>query len=311
MQYTNLGRTGLKVSRICLGTNMMGSYVDQEACTRVLDACLEHGINFIDTADVYNEGRSEELLGKAMKERRREFILGTKVSVPMGPGVNDRGASRKHVLDGVEASLRRLNTDYIDLYQIHFWDAETPLDETLRTLDDLVHQGKVRYIGCSNFAAWQLCKALWVSDKLGLERFESVQPLYNFGSRGIEGELLPLCADQQIGVTPYQVLMGGLLSGTYDRTPDPPEGTHMASSTARGARARYWKEEYFGLVDGLKGRAEQVGCTAAQLAMAWVLANPAITSVIVGASRPEQVAQNAQAVDIAVTPQELEVLNKL
>ncbi len=314
MEYRNLGRTGLKISRICQGTAMFGTYVDQQTCTRILDACLEHGINFIDTADAYGEGRSEESLGQAMKGRRSEFILATKVYNPVGPRVNDRGASRKHILDGVEASLRRLNTDYIDLYQIHYWDAETSLEETLRTMDNLVRQGKVRYIGCTNFAAWQLCKALWTSDKLGLERFESVQVLYNYRSRAIEPELLPLCVDQKISVNLWQVLMAGMLTGSYVRSKEPVEGTPMASLPAEvpgGIRDRYWKEEHFDLVEGLKELAKQVGYTPSQLTLAWALSQPAITSILVGATSPEQVGPNTKAVDITLSSQELEALNKL
>ena len=314
MEYKKLGRTGLKVSRICQGTALFGSYVEQDICTRIFDACLEHGINFVDTADTYSDGKSEEFVGKAMKGRRHEFVLATKVENTVGPRVNDRGASRKHILEGVDASLRRLNTDYIDLYQIHHWDPETPLEETLRTLDDLVRQGKVRYIGCSNFDAWQLCKALWISDKLGLERFQSVQPLYNFTSKAIEAELLPLCLDQQISVNPWQVLMAGVLTGSYKRSGEAPQGTPMASSAATipgGVRARYWKEEHFDLVDRLKEMAQQKKCTVTQLTLAWALANPAITTVLVGATSPEQVGPNTKAVEITLTPQEVETLDNL
>ncbi|MBI4234445.1 MAG: aldo/keto reductase [Chloroflexi bacterium] len=307
MKYTRLGRSGLKVSRICLGTNMLGGYVDEEASIRVVDACMEHGVNFIDTADSYNAGRSEEVLGKAMKGRRKEIILATKVYSPQGQGINDRGASRKHIMDGVAASLRRLQTDYIDLYQIHFWDAETPLEETLRTLDDLVRRGMVRYIGCSNFAAWQLCKALWVSDKLGLERFESVQPSYNFMHREIERELLPACLDQQVGVIPYQVLMSGMFAGRYREGEAPPPGSRMAERPQ--SRERNFRKEIFGVAEKLGGLAQQSGHTPAQLTLAWALANPAITSVIAGASKPEQVAQNAKVADITLSPEEVAACN--
>ena len=328
MEYRNVGRAGLKVSRICLGTNNFGDYVDQETCTRLLDACLEHGINFIDTADVYIEQRSETFLGKAMKGRRHEFIVMTKVFSATGPGVNDRGSSRKHILEGAEASLRRLDTDHIDMYLLHQWDAETPLEETLRAMDDLVRQGKVRYIGCSNFDAWQVCRALWVSDKLGLERFELVQPLYNlavrlpsykwlrthgnkYGSRAIEAELLPFCADQELAVVPYHVLMSGMFSGAYSRGKEPPTGSHIASSYNGPPQASYWTDQYHDLVDRLKEQASQVGCTPPQLALAWALSNPVITSVIAGASKPEQVAQNAKAVDVKITSKQLETVNNL
>ena len=311
MECRNLGSTGLNVSRICLGTSMMGDYVDQQGCTKVVDACLEQGINFIDTADTYNEGLSEQLLGKAMKGRRQEVIMATKVFVPVGPGVNDKGASRKHILDGVEASLRRLGTDYIDLYQIHFWDPETSIEETLRTLDDLVSQGKVRYIGCTNYAAWQVSRALWVSDKLGLERYASVQVPYSLGDRAIKAELLPLCADQRMGIISYQALMGGLLTGTYERNKEPGPGTHLASAMGQSARKRYWNDASFDLADKVQGLAAEVGRTPAHLALAWALAKPLITSVIVGASRPEQVIQNASALEIALTLEQLETLDRL
>ena len=312
MEYARLGRSGLKVSRICVGTNMFGAgYVDDRRALSVVHAAYEQGINFIDTADAYHAGLSEHVVGKAVKGRRHEFVVGTKGFVPTGDGVNEKGLSRKHLMDAVEGSLRRLDTDYIDVYHVHYWDPETPIDETLRTLDDLVRQGKIRYLACSNFAAWQLCKALWVSDKHGLERFESVQPEYNPGRREIEQELFPLCADQQVGVTPYQIFMGGVLTGTYSRDAPPPEGTHMTSRHALRAQDTYWNEDNFDRADRLKTMAAEFGCEAPQLTLAWTLANPVVTSVIVGASRPEQVAKNAEAVDLKVPPELLEQIDKL
>ena len=299
MQYRNLGRTGLKVSRICLGTNMFGAgYVDDARAISVVHQAHEVGVNFIDTADAYNGGMSEYVVGKALKGHRHDFVVATKGFPPTGEGVNDRGLSRKHLIDAVHASLRRLGTDYIDLYQVHYWDPETRLEETLRTLDDMVRQGKLRYLGCSNFAAWQLCRALWVSDKLGLERFESVQPEYNFATRDIEQELLPLCEDQEVGVIPYQALMGGILAGMYDRHATPPDDSHMASRHAGRARSTYWNDVNFDRVEQLKSIARELGCETVQLALAWVLSRPAVASVIVGASRPEQVVKNGEAVDI-------------
>ena len=312
MEYARIGRTGLQVSRICLGTNMFGAdYVEDSRALSVVDQAIEQGINFIDTADLYNDGKSEEVVGRAVKGRRDRFVIGTKGFAPTGPGVNDKGLSRKHVIDAVEGSLRRLGTDYIDLYQVHWWDPNTPIDETLRTLDNLVRQGKIRYIGCSNFAAWQLTKALWASDGLGLERFESIQPLYNLSERGIEAEVLPLCQDQGLSVIPYQVLMGGILSGAYDRSSGPPEGTHMASRHASGARGRYWNDSSFDVVERLKGIAADVGCKPAQLVMAWVLSKPAVASVIIGSSRPEQIVQNAEAADIKLSQDVLEEMDSL
>ena len=303
MEYVNLGRTGLKVSRVCLGTNMFGAgYVDDRRAVSVVDKAIECGINFIDTADAYNDGHSERVVGMAVRSRRHDFVVGTKGFIPTGPGINDKGLSRKHLVHAVESSLSRLGTDYIDLYQVHFWDPDTPLHETLRTLDGLVQQGKIRYLGCSNFAAWQLCRALWVSDKLGLERFESVQPEYNLGERGIERELLPLCEDQQVSVIPYQLLMGGLLTGAYDRDAGPSGDSHMASRHAQRAKDTYWTDATFDMVDALRAIAAEVGCEPAQLALAWALSRPAVASVVVGASRPEQAVSNAAAADIRLAP---------
>ena len=299
MQYVNLGKTGLKVSRVCLGTNMFGAgYVDDARAISVVDEAIERGINFIDTADAYNDGHSERVVGMAVRNRRHDFVVATKGFIPTGPGVNDKGLSRKHLVHAVESSLRRLGTDFIDLYQVHYWDPDTPLQETLRTLDGLVAQGKIRYLGCSNFAAWQLCRALWVSDKLGVERFESVQPEYNLGQRDIERELLPLCDDQGVSVIPYQLLMGGLLAGSYDRDAAPSDDSHMASRHAQRAKDTYWTDATFDMVDGLRAIAAEMGCTPAQLALAWALTRPAVASVIVGASRPEQAAANADAAAI-------------
>ena len=312
MKYRTLGRTGLKVSRICLGTNMFGAaYVVDARAISVVHEARDVGINFIDTADVYNGGMSEHVVGKAVKSRRHDFVVATKGFPPTGEGVNERGLSRKHLIDAVDASLRRLDTDYIDLYQVHFWDPETPLEETLRTLDDMVRQGKIRYIGCSNFAGWQLCKALWVSDKLGLERFESAQPEYNFGTRGIEQELLPLCEDQQVSVVPYQALMGGVLAGMYDRHSAPPEDSHMASRHAVRAMSTYWNDVNFDRAEQLKSLSRELGCEPAQLALAWVLSRPAVASVIVGASRPEQVVKNGAAVDIDLPSDVADILERL
>jgi aryl-alcohol dehydrogenase-like predicted oxidoreductase len=310
MQYVRLGRTGLKVSRLCLGTNMFGAgYVEDARALSVVNAAHEQGVNFIDTADAYNSGMSEHVVGKAVKGRRHEFIVATKGFIPTGPGPNDQGLSRKHIIEAVEGSLHRLDTDYIDLYQVHYWDPETPLEETLRSLDDLVRQGKIRYIGCSNFAAWQLCRALWVSDKQGFERFESVQPEYNFARREMEQELFPLCEDQQVGIIPYQLLMAGVLAGTYDRNQEPTEDTHMGSRHAQRARNTYWNDANFDMVEKLKAIAGELGCELTQLVLAVVLSKPAITSVIVGSSRPEQVVKNAKAVDIELSPEILEQID--
>ena len=312
MDYVRLGRTGLKVSKICLGTNMFGAgYVDDERAIGVVNKAYEVGINFIDTADAYHSGLSEHVVGKAVKGHRQDFVIGTKGFVPTGTGPNDSGLSRKHLIDAVDGSLRRLNTDYIDLYQVHYWDPDTPLEETLGTLDGFVRQGKIRYLGCSNHAAWQLCRALWVSDKHDLERFESVQPEYNFARREIERELFPLCEDQQVGVIPYQVLMAGILTGAYDPSGVPPEDSHMTSRHAERAKNTYWNDNTFSMVDKLKTISAELGYDPAQIVIAWTLSKPAVTSVIVGSSRDEQIVKNAEASEIALPPEILDELDLL
>ena len=299
MQYVKLGRTGLKVSRLCLGTNMFGAgYVDDERADTVINAALDAGVNFIDTADIYHLGRSEVVVGTAIAHRRDDVVLATKGGYPMGPRPNQGGLSRVHLIEAVDASLRRLDTDYIDLYQVHVWDADTPLDETMRALDDLVTAGKIRYVGCSNLAAWQMVRALWASDRNGHVRFDTVQPPYNLSDRGIEEELVPLCLDESVAILPYQVLAGGVLTGTYDPKTPPPADTHMASTLAGTARERYWNHETFAVADRVKAVAAELGHSATQVAMAWALARPGITSVIVGASRPEQVQANVDALTI-------------
>jgi 1-deoxyxylulose-5-phosphate synthase len=305
MEYVRLGRTGLKVSRICLGSNMYGApYVDDERAVRTIRHAFECGINYIDTADVYNAGRSEEVVGKAIQEDRHNFVIATKGGMPMGTGVNDKGLSRKHLVQAVEASLRRLGTDYIDLYQAHAPDPETPLEETLGTLDDLVREGKIRYIGCSNYPAWRLCRALWVSDKNNLARYESLMFEYNFSRRDVERELFPLCEEQQVAFMPFQVLMGGLLTGAYDRGKEPPTDSHLAHRHAQNAKQRYWNDAQFDRVDRLKKIAAEAGFTPTQMVLAWALSKRAVTSVIAGASKPEQAALNAKAVEIKL-PQDV------
>ena len=299
MDYVKLGRTGLKVSRLCLGTNMFGAgYVDDERADKVINTALDAGVNFIDTADIYHLGRSEVVVGSAISHRREEVVLATKGGYPMGEGPNQGGLSRGHLVDAVDASLRRLDTDYIDLYQVHVWDPETPLEETMRALDDLVSAGKIRYVGCSNFTGWQLIKALWNSDKGGHVRFDTVQPPYNLAHRDVEDELVPACRDEDVAVLPYQVLAGGVLTGTYDPKVQPPDDTHMASSLAGTARERYWNPDTFMVADRVSALAKELGKSAAQVATAWALSKPGITSVIVGSSRPEQVHANVDALDI-------------
>jgi aryl-alcohol dehydrogenase (NADP+) len=237
-------------------------------------------------------------------------VLATKCAARVGPEANDQGSSRKHILDAIDASLRRLQTDYIDLYQIHWPDTETPLEETVRALDDLVRWGKVRYVGCSNYEAWRLCKALWISDRLGLSRFESVQPQYNLLSRDIERELLPLCAEEGVGVITYSPLAGGLLSGKYRRDETPPEGTRFSLGHPTGPlyRGRYWHDRLFDAVERVKQLAEAAGVTSVQLAIAWLLQRP-LTSVILGATRPEHLEEALKGLEVKLDAATIEALD--
>ncbi len=308
MKIKRLGRTGLKVSEICLGTMTFGNQCDEPTSHAIMDKAVDYGVTFFDTADVYplghtpdSVGRTEEYIGNWLKGRREQIVLATKFHGEMGPGPNDRGGSRKHILQAVEASLRRLQTDYIDLYQMHSPDFETPLDETLRALDDLVHSGKVRYIGCSNYPAWLLTKGLWISDQLDLARFDSVQPRYNLLFRHIEAELLPLALDQGIGVISYNPLAGGMLTGRYQAGQQVQEGTRFSLLNAGQLyRARYWQETQLQAVDQFKQFCDERHVSITKVAIAWVLAQPAITSAIVGASKPEQLDQSLPAVDLTL-----------
>ena len=273
-------------------------YVDDDRAMSVFAAAFDAGINFIDTANMYHAGLSKQVVGRTVSGRRHDVVVATKGGMAVGTGVVDSGASKKHLVQALEDSLRRLDTDYIDLYQIHQWDHHTPLEETLRTLDDMVRQGKVRYIGCSNYAAWQLGRALWVSDKLGLERFESVQPAYNFTARDPERELFPLCEDQGVGVVPYQVLMGGVLAGGYESATEPPPDRHMSAAHSNSARQRYWNQAHLDMAGHVKEIAADAGHEPTAVVLAWALSKPAATSVIVGSSGSEQVTANAPAADL-------------
>ncbi len=298
MQYTRLGRTGVPVSRLCLGTMTFGFQCDEPTSFAIMDRAFEAGVTFFDTADVYPvgappgaQGRTEEIIGRwlARTGNRSRIILATKCFGRVGPSRWDQGNSRKHILDAVEGSLRRLGTDYIDLYQLHGPDPATPIDETLRALDDLVRSGKVRYIGCSNFLAYQVARAIGRSEVLGLARFDSVQPRYNLLFREIERELLPLCAEEGIGVIPYNPLAGGLLTGKHDPAAGPEEGSRFTLGTVSTVyQERYWHERMFQTVEALRPIAAEAGMSMAQMAVAWVMANPVVTAPIIGASRPAQ-----------------------
>ncbi len=296
MQYTTLGRTGIRVSRLCLGTLGFYRQADEPAAHHILDRALELGINFIDTADIYYQGHVEEYIGAWLPEHRHDVVLATKVRGRMGPGSNDAGLSRVHIMKAVEDSLRRLRTDYIDLYQTHAPDDSTPIETMLQALDDLVHQGKVRAIACSNYGAGELCKALWTSDLRNLARFESVQPCYSLLYRQPEAELLPLCLSEQIGVIPYEPLAAGVLTGKHQWGQPPVPGTRY-DVRADQYPERYWFEPNFRIIDQLRPISTRSGRTLAQYAQAWLLAHPAVTSVITGATSVEQVEENAAAVD--------------
>jgi 1-deoxyxylulose-5-phosphate synthase len=305
MQHVRLGRTGLQVSRICLGTMTFGLQVDEAVSRSILDHASDLGVTFLDTADAYplggdltTAGRTEEIVGRWMTGKREQFVVATKCFAPMGPNRWDSGNSRRHIMDAIDASLRRLQTDFVDLYQVHFDDRNVPLDETLGALDDLVRVGKVRYIGCSNFLAYRLARAVGRSETLGVARFDSVQPRYNLLFREFERELLPLCLEEGIGVIPYNPIAGGMLSGKHDRTKPPDEGTRFAlGNAATTYQDRYWHENVFDTVDTLVKIASDAGMPLATLAVAWVLQHPAITAPIVGASRPDQLDATIAALD--------------
>src|SRR5713226_6191780 len=311
MKVTYLGRTGLQVSKICLGTMTFGNQCDEPTSRAIMDKAFDNAVFFFDTANAYplgstpeTIGRTEEYIGGWLKGRREQIILATKFALPMSSSPNNQGGSREHIMRSIEGSLRRLQTDYIDLYQMHVPDPHTPLEETLRALDDLVRSGKVLYIGCSNYPAWLLSKALWTSDTLGLARFDCVQPRYNLLFRHIEAELLPLAADQGIGVISYNPLAGGMLTGRYQTGQAPQEGTRFTlESAGQLYRARYWQEAPMRAVDQLKRLCDQRGVSITQVALAWVLAQPAITSAIVGASKAEQLDQSLPAVDLTLDEQ--------
>jgi len=306
MRYRTLGRTGIKVSEMCLGTITFGDQVSEADAISLTALAMDAGVNFIDTANRYVKGRSEEIVGKAIKGRRGDVVLATKVGNEMGTGPNDVGLSRKHIMRMAEDSLRRLDTDYIDIYYVHRPDYSTPIETTLRALDDLVRQGKVRHIACSNFRAFQLGKALWTSDVRNLVRFDAIQPPYNLLTRDIEYELLPLCTDECLGVCVYNPLAGGLLSGKHDPSKPPAAGTRFANeSMGKMYYDRYWNESNFAAVAQVKAIAAEHGRDMAQMSLAWVLANPTVTSVIIGATSPKHVEQNIAAASLTLSEDEL------
>ena len=310
MLYKRLGGSGLKVSAVGLGGNTFGRYVDEAGTARIVHRALELGINFFDTADVYTAGRSEELVGKALRDRRDRALIATKVGMKMGEAPNEQGLSRQHVLAGIDASLRRLGTDYVDLLQVHLWDDETPLEETMRALDDVVRSGKVRYIGCSNYAAWQLTQALWVSDRRGYAPFVSVQPRYSLLDRAIERELVPACRAFGVGIIPYSPLAGGILTGKY-RGGARPAGARGTEQEGAGFFERQLVGKDEATVERLAEWAETRGHQLGELAMAWLVAQPEVATVIAGVTSPEQVEANARAVAWRLTPEEAAEVGEL
>ncbi|HLX88719.1 MAG TPA: aldo/keto reductase [Acidimicrobiales bacterium] len=304
MDHVRLGRTGLPVSRLCLGTMTFGLQCDEKQSIAVLDRALEMGITFLDTADAYplggdlsTVGRTEEILGRYLKGRRADVVLATKCFMPMGTKPWDVGNSRKHILAAIDASLTRLATDYVDLYQLHFDDRSTPLDETLQALDDVVRSGRVRYVGVSNFMAWRLARAIGRTEVLATAPIVSVQPRYNLLFRANERDLFPLCQEAGIGVIPYNPIAGGLLSGKHRREDNAPEGRFSLGSAAGIYRDRYWHDREFDTIDALRPIAAGAGISLVHLAVGWVLAQPAVTAPIVGASRPDQLDDALAAVE--------------
>ena len=320
MEYRHLGNSGLQVSVIGLGTNNFGGRTDEEQSVRVLFHALDLGINFIDTANTYSKGESEEIIGRALGGRRHDTVLATKGGILWGPGPNESGASRKHIMDAVEASLQRLRTDYLDLYYIHRPDPNTPIEETLDTLDDMVHQGKIRYIGCSNYQAWQVCEAVYTSRSRHLSSFVCAQNEYNMLNRTVERELVPFCRAYGVGLVPFYPLAAGFLTGKHRPGEPPPAGARYDDTSktrpaqaamARGLQQRFLIDRNFGVLPPLEEYAGQAGHTIAELALAWLASNSAVSSVLVGASNTEQLDANVKSVEWRLSPEESAEVNQI
>jgi aryl-alcohol dehydrogenase-like predicted oxidoreductase len=313
MNYRQLGRTGLYVSELCFGAMTFGGEgfwkvvgtQGQAEADKLVGRSLDAGINFFDTANVYSNGASEQLLGKALGEKRSNVVLATKVRGRMGPGPNELGLSRGHIMDSVHSSLKRLGTDYIDLYQIHGYDPVTPLDETLRALDDLIHQGKVRYLGASNLAAWQLMKALGISENKGLARFESLQAYYTIAGRDLERELVPLMKDQHLGLMVWSPLAGGFLSGKYRREQQGPQGSRRVDFDFPPIN----KDRAYDVIDVMDGVAKEHNVSVARVALAWLLHQQHVTTIIIGAKNEQQLEDNLAATTLKLTPEQLKKLD--
>lgn len=313
MKHIKFGGTGLRVSRLCLGTMTFGLQCDEQRSHAIMDAAAAGGIDFFDTADVYplggnreTAGRTEEIVGSWLKGKRQNFIIATKCCGSMGPKPWNQGMSRKHILDAIDASLRRLGTDYVDIYQLHSYDPRTPIDEALEALDVIVRAGKVRYVGVSNWAAHKVTRALGRSELKNIVRISSVQPRYNLLYRAYERDLLPMCEEEGIAVIPYNPLAGGMLTGKHDRASPPQAGTRFTlGSAAARYQARYWNEREFQTIEDLRGLGNEAGMSMTAMALSWVLSNPAITAPIVGASKPEQLADSLTAAEKGPLPADL------
>lgn len=308
MEYRFLGNTGVKVSSLCFGTMSFGGKADEKMSEKMFNRCREVGINFYDCANIYEGGRSEEILGKLIANCRDEIVLTSKAYFPTGEDVNARGASRRHIRQALEDSLRRLGTDYIDLYFIHRFDDKTPLEETLKALDDATRQGKILYIGASNFAAWQVAKALGISARKGWQRFECIQPMYNLVKRQAEVEILPMAQSENVGVIPYSPLGGGLLTGKYGVAKKPTEG-RLVDNKMYGVR--YSDEWMYKTAQEFDALAKELGCAPAALAVAWVGSHPAVTAPIIGASNATQLEDSLAALDVEMTPSLREKISAL
>jgi aryl-alcohol dehydrogenase-like predicted oxidoreductase len=309
LEYRQLGNSGLKVSLAGLGTNNFGRRCDPAQTKAVINRAIDLGVNFIDTADVYGGSLSEEYIGRAIKGHRRDLVIATKFEQTMGEGPLQRGASRRYIMNAVEDSLRRLDIDYIDLYQVHFWDDATPIEETMRALDDLVRRGDVRYVGCSNFAGWQIVESQWIAKSEHLSAFISAQNRWNLLDRKIEDEVVPASQKYGLGVIPYSPLAGGFLTGKYRPGQEPPPGTRFAGSGWRGG-GRVLNDEGFAGLLRLEAFAEEHDHTVGELALAWLASQPAVGSVIAGATKPEQVEENVRAIEWHLSAGELKDLDE-
>ncbi len=308
MRYRQLGGSGLWVSEVGMGGNTFGRYADETQTAVILRRALDLGVNHFDTAELYNKGLSESYVGKALAEHRHKVVIATKVGFPVGEGLNEQGLSHRRVMAACEGSLKRLKTDYIDLYYLHRPDPATPMEETLRAFDDLVRQGKVRYVGVSNYQAWQVCEALWISDRRGYLPVVATQNSYNLIDRNIEPELVPFCRSHKVGIVPYAPLSGGVLTGKYRRNEPIPPGTRGFDQEKIRQRLN---DRNFRLIEGLESFARQRGRGLGELAIAWLLSHPEVSSVIIGATKPEQVEANVAAAEWQMSPEELRAVEEI